>query len=178
MLKNCGGVSEIFFDNVRLPARDILGGEQGKGLHASLGMLTTGRVATSARAMAASELALEMTLDFVRNRKAFGQAIFDFQNTQFKLASAATEIAAGRALVDHAIKLLAQGRCDAVEAAKAKLFCTEAEGRVMDECLQLHGGAGFSNESPISKMYTLARVHRVYGGTSEIMRSIIGRSLA
>jgi alkylation response protein AidB-like acyl-CoA dehydrogenase len=178
LLKNCGGVCEVYFDNVRVPARNILGGVEGRGLKAALSMLTTGRVVTSARAMATSELALALTLDFVKQRQAFGQRVFDFQNTQFKLASVATEIAAGRALTDYTIKRLVAGTCDDVSAAKAKLFTSEAEGRILDECLQLHGGAGFSNEQPISKMYTLGRVHRVYGGTSEVMRSIIGRSMA
>jgi alkylation response protein AidB-like acyl-CoA dehydrogenase len=177
MLKSCGGVAEVFFDDVRIPARYVLGGEEGKGLKAALSVITLGRVTVGARAIAACELALELTVDFVKNRRAFGQTIFEFQNTQFKLASVATEIAAGRAFVDSALKKLAEGTLGQVEAAKLKLFCSELEGRVMDECLQLHGGAGFSNEYVISKMYAHARVHRIYVGTSEIMRQIIGNSL-
>lgn len=177
LLKNCGGVSEFYFDDVRVPARDLLGGVEGKGMHAAYSILKIGRVATSSRAMATSELALAMTLDYVKQRKAFGQRIIDFQNTQFQLASAATDIAAGRALVDKAIQELADGTIPDIEAAKTKLFCSEAEWRVLEICLQLFGGAGFSNEHPISKMWTLGRVHRVYGGTSEIMRMMIARSM-
>lgn len=177
MLKNCGGVSELYLDNVRIPARFLLGGVEGRGLAAAFSMLTLGRVVTSARATATSELTIAMTLEYVKERKAFGKRIFDFQNTQFKLAGAVAETAAARAMTDSAIKKLAEGRCDDVEAVKTKLFTTEAEWRTLDECLQLYGGSGFSNDQAISKMYTLGRVHRVYGGTSEIMREIISRSL-
>jgi acyl-CoA dehydrogenase len=107
----------------------------------------------------------------------FGQPVFDFQNTQFKLASIKTEVAVGRAFVDEYLRRLSLNQLDQVESAMAKLWVSELEGRVMDECLQLHGGVGFSDEFPISKMYAFARVHRIYVGTSEIMRSIIARSL-
>ena len=177
MMKSCGGACEVFFDDVRVPARYLLGEEEGLGLTQALNSIALGRVAAAARSIAACELALDITVDFVKNRSAFGQTIFDFQNTQFKLASAATEITAGRAFVDSVLRKMAERELASVESAKLKLFCTELEGRVMDECLQLHGAAGYSNEYAISKMYAFARIHRIYIGTSEIMRTVIGRSL-
>jgi acyl-CoA dehydrogenase len=177
LLKNCSGVSEFFFDDVRIPARDLLGGVEGRGLAAAFAILTLGRICTSARAMATAELALALTLDYTKQRKAFGSRIIDFQNSQFQLAAAAADIAAGRALIDKLISSLPVGTVSDADAATAKYFTTEAEWRVLEICLQLYGGAGFSNDQPISKMWTLGRVHRIYGGTSEIMRTIIARSL-
>jgi acyl-CoA dehydrogenase len=177
MMKSCGGACEVFFDDVRVPARYLLGEEEGLGLKQALNSIALGRVAAAARSIAACELALEITVDFVKNRSAFGQTIFDFQNTQFKRASTATEITAARAFVDSVLRKMTEGEVGSVESAKLKLFCTELEGRVMDECLQLHGAAGYSNEYAISKMYAFARIHRIYIGTSEIMRTVIGRSL-
>ena len=177
MMKSCGGASEVFFDDVRLPASHLLGDAEGQGLKQALGTIALGRVGAAVRAIAACELAMAITIDFVKQRKAFGQTIFDFQNTQFKLATAATEITAARAFVDTVLAKIADDKFDNVESAKLKLFCTELEGRVMDECLQLHGAAGYSNEYAISKMYAFARIHRIYIGTSEILRTIIGRSL-
>jgi acyl-CoA dehydrogenase len=177
MMKSCGGVAEIFFDNVRVPAANLLGGIEGKGLNSALGAITLGRMATAARCLAACELALQMTTEYTKNRKAFGNRIFDFQNTQFKLATMKTEIAVGRSFVDDYLTRLSLGKLDQTQSAMAKLWASELEGRVMDECVQLHGGAGFSDEYPISKMYAFARVHRIYVGTSEIMRTIIARSM-
>ncbi|ATE64642.1 acyl-CoA dehydrogenase family protein [Rhizorhabdus dicambivorans] len=177
MMKSCGGVAEMFLEDVRIPAGNLLGGVEGNGLRSALKLIGLGRVMMASKAIAACEAALEITRDYVHTRRAFGQAIDQFQNTQFKLASISTEIAAGRALADQSIRRYAEGRLSVADGARAKLFCTEVEGRVMDECLQLHGGAGFTNEYPISKMYLLARAHRIYGGTSEIMRDIIYRSM-
>lgn len=177
MIKTAGGLSEIFLDDVRVPKANIVGGEPGKGLRASLSLMVLGRVATAAKAMAACEVALAITLDYVKNRPIFDHTVFDFQNTRFKLATCATEIAASQAMLDRSIKRLVEGTCDGLEAAKVKLFCTEVEWRVMDECLQLHGAAGLTNEFPISKMYGVARLHRIFGGTSETMRDVIGRAM-
>ena len=177
MAKGAGGVGEIFFDEVRVPAEALLGGVEGGGLKAALSLITIGRVATAVRAIAACEVALELTVDYAKTRRAFGRTIFEFQNTQHKLASVATETRAGRYFVDAAIAKMVAGNLDVAEASMLRVFCTEVEGRVMDECLQLFGGNGYSNENIISKMYALARVHRIYGGTSEIMRNIIARSL-
>lgn len=177
MMKSCGGVAEVFFENVRVPAANLLGGVEGKGLAAGLGAITLGRMATAARCITACELALSMTTEYTRNRKAFGQSVFEFQNTQFKLASMKTEIAVARVFVDEYLRRLSENKLTDVESAMAKLWTSELEGRVMDECVQLHGGVGFSDEFPISKMYAFARVHRIYVGTSEIMRTIIARSM-
>jgi acyl-CoA dehydrogenase len=178
MLKSAGGVAEVFFEDVRVPAEDLLGGVEGRGMAHALSTITTARMALCARMLAACELAFHITVDFVKNRKAFGQTVFDFQNTQFKLASLKTEIAVGRGFLDGLLKRTADGgKVLPVESSMAKLWCSELEGRVMDECLQLHGGAGFSNEYVISKMYAFARVHRIYLGTSEIQRLTIARSI-
>jgi acyl-CoA dehydrogenase len=177
MLKSAGGVAEVFFEDVRIPAASLLGGVEGRGLSAALGTITTARLAHSARMMAACELAFQMTVEFTRERKAFGQRVIEFQNTQFKLAQMKTEIAVGRAFLDRLLLRNVDGRVDSVEASMAKLWISEMEGRVMDECVQLHGGAGFSDEYPISKMYAFARVHRIYLGTSEMQRMTIARSI-
>ena len=177
MLKSAGGVSQVFFEDVRVPASSILGGEEGRGMNAALGTITTARLAMSARVVATCELAFLMTVDFVKNRKAFDQRIFDFQNTQFKLASVKTELAVARIFIDELLERNVTGKVDPVEASMAKLWLSEMEGRVMDELLQLHGGAGFSDEYPISKMYAFARVHRLYLSTSEIQRVTIARTI-
>jgi acyl-CoA dehydrogenase len=177
MLKSAGGVAEMSFDNVRVPKENVLGGVEGQGLAHALSTLALGRLVVGARAIAACELALELTLEFVKGRKAFGQRIFDFQNTQFKLASVKAETAVGRAYIDSQLKHVIGNAVSVTDAAIAKLWSTETEARVMDECLQLFGGSGYSDEYPISKMYALARAHRIQAGTSEILRLIIGRSL-
>lgn len=177
MLKGAGATGAIFLDDVRLPARCLLGGVEGKGLGHALRTMALGRMAIAARCIAACELALELTVDFVKDRKAFGQRIFDFQNTQFQLASAKADTVVGRAFIDSVLPKLLDGGVDPTTAAVAKLWCAETEGKVIDSCLQLFGGAGFSDEYPISKMYTSARGHRIQGGTSEIMRLLIARSL-
>jgi acyl-CoA dehydrogenase len=177
MLKGAGGVSEIFLDNVRVPARYKLGGDDVRSLANALQTVTIGRLATAARMLAACELAYHLTVDFVKNRKAFGQRVFDFQNTQFKLATVKTEIAVGRGYLDQLMRRSLHGKVDPVESAMAKLWISEMESRVMDECLQLHGAAGVSNEYPISKMYSFARVHRIFLGTSEIQRVTIARTI-
>jgi acyl-CoA dehydrogenase len=177
MLKSAGGVSQVFFDNVRVPAANLLGGEDGRGMHAALDTITTARLAMAARVVATCELAFLMTVNFVKNRAAFGHTVFDFQNTQFKLASVKTELAVARIFVDELLERNVQGNVDPVEGSMAKLWISEMEGRVLDELLQLHGGAGFSDEYPISKMYAFARVHRIYLGTSEIQRVTIARTI-
>ena len=177
MLKSAGGVSQVFFENVRVPAASVVGGEEGRGMHAALDTITTARLVTAARIIASCEYAFLTTVDFVKNRVAFGQKVFDFQNTQFKLASVKTEIAVGRILVDELLDRNLRGTVDPVEGSMAKLWVSEMEARVMDELLQLHGGAGFSDEYVISKLYAFARVHRLYLGTSEIQRLTIARSI-
>jgi acyl-CoA dehydrogenase len=118
-----------------------------------------------------------MTLDYVRERTAFGVKVSSFQNTKFECAAMAAEIEAAQALLDKAILELIDGHLDGADAAKVKLFCTETQGRVMDRCLQLHGGYGYILEYPIARLYADARVTRIYGGTSEVMKMIISKSL-
>jgi acyl-CoA dehydrogenase len=127
--------------------------------------------------MAACELALHLTVDFTAGRTAFGQRVLDFQNSRFKLADLKTQVNVGRIYLDHLLQQNVVGTLEPTQAAMAKLWVSELESRVMDECLQLFGGFGFSNEYPISKMYTFARLHRLYLGTSEILKLMISRTL-
>lgn len=177
MLKSAGGVAQVFFEEVRVPASSLLGGEEGRGMRAALDCITTARLAQAARMVAMCELAFVLTVEFVKNRRAFGQSVFDFQNTQFKLASVKTELSVARIYVDELLARNVTGKVAPVDASMAKLWISEMEGRVLDELLQLYGGAGFSDEYPISKMYAFARVHRIYLGTSEIQRLTIARTI-
>jgi acyl-CoA dehydrogenase len=128
-------------------------------------------------AWAAAQAALDVTIAYVKERRVFGQTVSEFQNTKFELASVATEIEAGQALIDRAIEAHDAGQLAPADAAKVKLFCTELQGRAVDRCLQLFGGYGYVKEYPIARLYADARVTRIYGGTSEVMKSIIGKSL-
>jgi len=177
MLRGAGGVSQIFLDDVRVPESSLLGGDPQCGLRNTLRMVTIGRLALAARMLAACELALRLTVEFCRERKAFGQPILDFQNTRFKLAEVKTEITVGRLFLDELLSRSVASTVDALDASMAKLWISELESRVMDECLQLFGGMGFSNDHSISKMFSFARLHRLYIGTSEIQKVIIGREL-
>ena len=177
MLKSAGGCGQVFFEDVRLPKSALLGGVEGRGMSNALSTITYARLALCARMVAQCELALQYTIEFVRERRAFGQSVMDFQNTQFKLAQVKTEIRVARLFLDQLLKNSINGDLDPTDTAMAKLWISEMEGRSMDECLQLFGGAGFSNDYPISKMYAFARVHRLYLGTSEIQRVVIARSL-
>jgi acyl-CoA dehydrogenase len=124
-----------------------------------------------------AEAAFDATMEYTQERKAFGQAIADFQNTRFKLADMRTELDVSQAFIDRCVMEHNDGKLSAEDAAKAKLFCSELEARVTDECVQLHGGNGYMDEYPVSRMYTNARISRIYAGSSEIMREIIARSL-
>jgi alkylation response protein AidB-like acyl-CoA dehydrogenase len=135
------------------------------------------RIVEASRFLAAAELAFDLTVDYVKDRKAFGQTIFDFQNTQFQLADMKAEIIVTRAYLDQCLARAVQGRLPHEEASIAKLAASETEFKVMDRCLQLYGGMGYADEMPISKMWTLSRVHRIYLGTSEIHRLTIARSI-
>ncbi len=169
--------SELFFDDVRVPADQLLGGEEGKGFYQLMADLPYERLIIGLTALAAMEGAYEATLQYVRERKAFGQAIADFQNTRFKLAEVATEIQVGRAFIDRCVEQLVRGQLDTATASMAKLWGSEAQGRVIDTCLQLFGGYGYMNEYLIARMYTDARIQRIYGGTSEIMKEVIARAM-
>ncbi len=169
--------SELFFDDVQVSAEQLLGGKEGAGFFQLMGDLPYERMVIGVTALAAMEGAYQVTLDYVRERKAFGQAIADFQNTKFRLAEIATEITVGRAFIDRCVEDLVAGRLDTATASMAKLWGSEAQGRVVDTCVQLFGGYGYMNEYLISRMYTDARVQRIYGGTSEIMKEVISRAL-
>jgi acyl-CoA dehydrogenase len=171
-----GDTAELFFKDLRVPASSLLGAP-GAGFAVLMKELPKERLTIAARALGAAELAFSLTLAFVKERKAFGQRIFDFQNSQFVLAEMHTEIAYGRAFYDDCVRRVLCGELDNTRSAMAKLWLTELEGRVTDRCVQLHGGAGYMDEYPISKLYTAARVHRIYGGTSEIMKYSIARTL-
>jgi len=169
--------SELFFDDVRVPADALLGGQEGQGFFQLMSDLPYERTIIGVSALAAMEGAYEATLDYVRDRKAFGKPIAEFQNTKFKLAEIATQIKVGRAFIDRCVEDLVAGRLDTATASMAKLWGTEAQGRVMDECLQLFGGYGYMNEYMVARMYADARVQRIYGGTNEIMKEVISRAL-
>ncbi len=169
--------SELFFDEVRVPATQLLGGEEGKGFYQLMSDLPYERLIIGLTAVAAMEGAYEATLQYVRERKAFGQPIADFQNTRFKLAEVATEIQVGRAFMDRCIEALVAGQLDTATASMAKLWGSEAQGRVIDTCLQLFGGYGYMNEYLIARMYADARIQRIYGGTNEIMKEVISRAM-
>ena len=171
-----GDTAELFFKDLRVPASSLLGAP-GAGFAVLMKELPKERLTIAARALGAAELAFSLTLAFVKERKAFGRRIFDFQNSQFVLAEMLTEIAYGRAFYDDCVARVLRGELDNTRSAMAKLWLTELEGRVTDRCVQLHGGAGYMDEYPISKLYTAARVHRIYGGTSEIMKYSIARTL-
>lgn len=169
--------SELFFDDVRVPAEGLLGGVEGQGFYQLMADLPYERLIIGVTALASMEGAYQATLDYVRERKAFGQPIADFQNTKFKLADIATQIMVGRAFIDRCVEALVAGKLDTATASMAKLWGSEAQGRVVDECVQLFGGYGYMNEYLVTRMYADARIQRIYGGTSEIMKEVISRAL-
>lgn len=177
MGSNAADTGELFFDNVRVPIDNLMG-EENRGMRILLGGLDLDRITWPVIAHAAATRAYDETVAFVKNRKSFGQTIFDFQNTSFKLAEMKTELAVGRAFLDDIIRdYQANGALDPLKCAMAKLWLPEMEQRVIDGCVQLHGGAGYMDEYTVSRLYTAARLHRIFAGTSEIMRLIIGRSI-
>ena len=169
--------SELFFDEVRVPAENLLGGVEGQGFFQLMSDLPYERTIIAAIAVAAMEGALAQTLAYVQERKAFGQAIADFQTTRHKLAEIATQVKVARCFVDRCIEQRVAGTLDTVTASMAKQWTTDLQGRVIDECLQLFGGYGYMNEYPIARMYVDARVQRIYGGANEIMKELVARSL-
>jgi len=168
--------AELFFNNVKLPKENLLG-EWNRGFYHLMHFLAEERLLSACQYLANSEAAFEITMEYTQQRKAFGQRIADFQNTRFKLADMRTEMDIAQSFVDRCVLEHNEGKLSAEDAAKAKLFCSELEARVTDNCVQLHGGNGYMDEYPISRMYTNARVSRIYAGSSEIMREIIARSL-
>ncbi|MBL8377956.1 MAG: acyl-CoA dehydrogenase family protein [Burkholderiales bacterium] len=168
--------AELFFDDVRVPAHCLLGEENG-GWKVLMSELVQERLLVAVRAAATCEAALEMTVRWVKERQAFGGRVFDFQNTRFRLADVATQTQALRVFTDRCIDLHARGELDMHSAAMSKLYSTEVQDSVLDTCMQLHGGTGYMWDYPIGRMWADARVHRIYAGTNEIMREIIGRAL-
>ncbi len=167
---------ELFFENVRVPADSLLG-EENQGFVYLMRELPWERLQIAISAVAAAEAAYRWTLDYVRERQAFGQAVVDFQHTRFVLAELKTEIQIGRTFVDHCLALLLRGTLDAQAASMAKYWTTDLQGKVVDACVQLHGGYGFMAEYPIARAYVDARAQRIYGGTNEIMKELIARDL-
>ncbi len=168
--------SELFFQDCRVPVSNRLG-EEGQGFIQLMQQLPQERLNIAQAAVVATERAIEITLDFVRERKAFGQRVLDFQNTKFRLAECKTEALIGRNFVDQCVVKLLEGKLDAATASMAKYWCTQKQCEIIDACLQLHGGAGYMDEYEISRMYADARVQKIYGGTNEIMKELIGRTL-
>ncbi|MEV6810831.1 acyl-CoA dehydrogenase family protein [Micromonospora sp. NPDC051296] len=168
--------AELFFEDVFVPDANVLG-ELGGGLRQLVGLLPLERLSIAAHAVAVADVVLADTLGYVDERRAFGQPIADFQNTRFELAAMATEIDVTRAFVDKAILAHGAGDLTVVDAAKAKLSASEMQNRVIDRCLQLHGGYGYMLEYPVARAFQDARVQRIFGGTNEIMKEIIGRDL-
>lgn len=168
--------SELFFDNVRVPVGNRLG-EEGQGFRYLMAELPQERFSIAIAAAARLETTLEHTLAYVKDRKAFGQTVWDFQNTRFKLADIQTQAIAVRLMVDHYLGEHMSRRLTLEESAVAKLFATETLGKALDEMVQLHGGYGYMLEYPVARAFVDSRVNRIYGGTSEVMRELISRSL-
>jgi len=168
--------SELFFDNVRIPITNLLGVE-GSAFKMAMSKLAEERLTIAVSAITVAETVIQWTVDYTSERKAFGQVIGDFQNTRFKLAEMHAQTLAQRVFVDRCIDLHMNKQLSAVDAAAAKMLCTELQCRVVDECLQFFGGYGYMMEYPIARAYIDARVRRIAGGSSEIMREIIGREL-
>jgi acyl-CoA dehydrogenase len=169
--------SELFFNDVRVPTANLLGHEEGQGFVQLMQQLPQERLLIGAQAIGMIERALAVTIDYVKERKAFGRPVIDFQNTQFKLAELKTEATIARVFYNDCVGRHINGGLDAVTASMVKYWLSDLQCKVVDECLQLHGGYGYMNEYPIARMYRDARVQRIYGGTNEIMKVLIARSL-
>lgn len=168
---------ELFFDGVRVPAGQVVGGAEGQAFGQLMGQLPYERLLLAVPAAAVIERALELTVQYTQQRKAFGQTVFDFQNTRFKLAEVATTAHIVRTFVNDCIQRLLDGTLDDEAAYMAKWWCTEQQCRVTDECLQLFGGYGYMTDYPIARLYADSRVQKIYGGTNEVMKDLIARKL-
>ena len=169
--------AELFFDDVRAPAGHLLGEEEGRGLHQLMAQLPWERTILAVAAVAAIELAVELTVAYVKEREAFGQKLFDLQNTRFALAECATAARVARVFVDDCVQKLLAGKLDTETASMAKYWVTDMQQQMLDECVQMHGGYGYMNEYLVCRMFADARVQRIYGGTNEIMKELISRSV-
>ncbi|GAA0386329.1 acyl-CoA dehydrogenase [Acrocarpospora corrugata] len=168
--------AELFFENVRVPAANRLGDEDGQGFFHLMQNLPQERLSIAVTAVAAAEAVLAMTIEYCKTRQAFGRNLGSFQNTRFVLAELATELDIARLYIDKCILALNAGEFTAVDAAKAKWWTTELQTKLIDRCVQLHGGYGYMTEYPVAKAWLDSRVQTIYGGTTEIMKEIIGRS--
>ncbi len=171
--------SELFFDNVRVPADNLLGGAamENKGFICLMEQLPWERLQIAITAVASAQAAIDWTVAYVKERKVFGQAVSSFQNTRFKLAEMQTEVQIAQVFVDKCTELVFTDKLDTATASMAKYWCSDLQCKVMDECVQLFGGYGFMWEYPITRAYADARVQRIYGGTNEIMKEVITRSM-
>jgi alkylation response protein AidB-like acyl-CoA dehydrogenase len=177
MGSHLSATGEFAMDKIRVPVTNRVG-EEGAGMKVVMTGLNMDRITWPSIAHAASQRAFDETVNFTRNRKGFGQAIIDFQNTRFRLAEMKTELAVGRAFLDDLIRdYKTTGKLDTTRCAMAKMWLPEMEARVIDQCVQLHGGAGYMDEYPVSRLYTAARLHRIFAGTAEIMRLMVGRTI-
>lgn len=168
---------ELFFDGVRVPRSNLLGGVEGQGFLMLMRELAWERMIIAVTCVAGAEAALATTVDYTKRRKAFGKPIASFQNTRFKLAELRSEVQIGRVYVDRCLELVLEKKLDVAAAAAAKYWCSDLLSRVVDECVQLHGGYGYMLEYPIARAYIDGRANRIYGGTNEIMKDIISRTL-
>ena len=171
--------SELFFNNVRVPAEGLLGGEaqKNRGFICLMEQLPWERLQIAVQAIASAQAAIDWTVDYVKQRKVFGQAVANFQNTRYTLAELQTQVQVARVFVDKCTELLVVGQLDTATASMAKYWCSDLQCRVIDECVQLFGGYGYMWEYPITRAYADARVQRIYGGTNEIMKEVISRSM-
>jgi alkylation response protein AidB-like acyl-CoA dehydrogenase len=168
--------SELYFDDVWVPAENLLGGREGCGFKQLMAELPRERLVIAIIAMAMIERALATTIEHVTGRRLFGQRLLDFQNTQFKLAECKTEATIAKVFLNHCLQAALDRTLDTVTASMAKYWITDLQNKIVDECLQLHGGYGYINEYPIARMYRDARISRIYGGANEIMKMVIARS--
>jgi alkylation response protein AidB-like acyl-CoA dehydrogenase len=174
--QHCQDTAELFFTDVRVPAENLLG-DEGQGFFQLVSNLPQERMSIAVAALASAEQAIQWTLQYTLERKAFGRPIGTFQNSRFALAEMHTEVEVSRAFLDRCVARLGDDELSAEDAAMAKWWCTELQGRIMDRCLQLHGGYGYMVEYPIARAWADARITRIYGGTTEVMKEIVGRSL-
>jgi acyl-CoA dehydrogenase len=168
---------ELFFDDVRVPAANLLGKSEGAGFAQMMDQLRFERLMIGVGAIATVERALAITIQYAKERKAFGQTLLEFQNARFKLAQCKTEAHIGRVFIDNCIMRFIAGQLDPVTAAMAKYWMTECQCRIVDECVQLHGGYGYMTEYPVAQMWMDSRVQRIYAGSNEILEELIGSSL-
>ena len=171
--------SELFFDNVRVPAANLLGGEalENRGFVCLMEQLPWERIQIAVTAVAAAQAAIDWTVQYVKERRVFGQPVAAFQNTRYTLAELQTEVQVARVFVDKCLELVLQGKLDTATASMAKYWTSDLQCKVMDECVQLHGGYGYMWDYPITRAYADARVQRIYGGTNEVMKEVITRAM-